>query len=386
MTKRIVHVTEALGGGVLSFLVELCNQSVLAGYAVSVIYSERVESPENFRELFNPGVKFIRVSMCRAIRPIHDARALIALVSALHSSKPDVIHLHSSKAGVLGRIAARVATPGAKLFYSPHGLSFLRSDVSKLARRLYLTFERCANRLGGTIVACSQGEFEELRNKIGAENARLIENGVDTDRVPKRKDRADGKVMVGMMGRASFQKNHELFQQIAESFSDERVEFVWIGGHEAQLSASRANAIRCTGWVERMAALAAMSELDVYVQTSRWEGMPLALVEAQVAGIPAVVTDVVGNRDVVIHGKTGFVATSRVELREYIEILRSNPSLRNSMGQAAATSAVERFCLDVKFRQWVSLYEDAVASAVTSVNTAREPSNIELASSRREAI
>ncbi len=113
----------------------------------------------------------------------------------------------------------------------------------------------------------------------------------------------------------------------------------------------------CSGWVTRERALELTSQLDIYVQTSRWEGIPIALIEAQVAGIPAVVTDVVGNRDVVLHGVTGFVATNVEDMERYIAQLRDDPVLRARMGEAARKSASERFSMDAIFRQWLSVYE-----------------------------
>jgi glycosyltransferase involved in cell wall biosynthesis len=118
-----------------------------------------------------------------------------------------------------------------------------------------------------------------------------------------------------------------------------------------------------------------MSQLDVYVQTSRWEGMPLALIEAQVAGIPAVVTNVVGNRDIVIHCVTGFVASNDEELAKYLALLRDNPTLCQQMGTAARKHAMERFSMDVIFREWRLLY-----GLIDELNARSEPLITDIAS------
>ncbi|MDR6501688.1 glycosyltransferase involved in cell wall biosynthesis [Burkholderia ambifaria] len=105
-----------------------------------------------------------------------------------------------------------------------------------------------------------------------------------------------------------------------------------------------------------MRALELASGLDIYVQTSRWEGMPVALIEAQVAGLPAVVTDVVGNRDVVIHGVTGYIASSADEMARYVAMLCDDLQLREQMGESARKFALYRFSMISIFRQWHAIY------------------------------
>ena len=97
--------------------------------------------------------------------------------------------------------------------------------------------------------------------------------------------------------------------------------------------------VEVTGWKSRPEALAEMSRLDIYLHPSRWEGMPIALIEAQIAGLPAVATDVVGNRDVIREGETGFVRADAGGLSEALTRLIADPALRASMGSRARTLA-----------------------------------------------
>jgi len=224
-----------------------------------------------------------------------------------------------------------------------------------------------ADMMGGTVVACSPGELREIEEKVRVKDATLIENGVDISSIPLRKNREDGNVVVGMNGRASFQKHHELFISLANTLHDATTRFVWIGGNSEELpDASQASALMCSGWLTRSRALSLMSELDIYVQTSRWEGMPVALIEAQVAGIPAVVTDVVGNRDVVVHGVTGFVGSDE-EMPGYLKQLRGDRKLREQMGAAARELAVAKFSMDTIFHRWLNTYESSGEKHVKEV-------------------
>ncbi|QSN63418.1 glycosyltransferase [Caballeronia sp. M1242] len=355
--KEIVHITEAFGGGVLSMLTQLSNRAAAAGVGVTILHSIRQETPDNFEKLFHPAVRLRHVNMCREVHPKNDCVGVRDLSRALRECDPSVVHLHSSKAGVLGRVAARIAAPQARVFYSPHGLSFLRRDVSPAKQFAYLTFERIAARMGGTIVACSTSELREIETKVRPPDARMIENGVNIAEIPPRIQKTSGELVIGMSGRASYQKNHEAFVKLATDLHAPSVRFLWIGGNVEELPGQSKRAVECSGWVTRERALELTSELDIYVQTSRWEGMPIALIEAQVAGIPAVVTDVVGNRDVVQHGVTGFVAKSEEEMAGYIARLRDDAPLRERMGAEARASACKRFSMDAIFRQWLSMYE-----------------------------
>ena len=356
-TEKIVHIAEAFGGGVLSMLTHLANHAAATGVDVTVLHSIRPETPTDFSTLFRPDVKLVHVDMVREVSITRDLRSVRVLIRNLRDCKPTAIHLHSSKAGVLGRLAARIAAPNATVLYSPHGLSFLRCDVSRMKRFAYLSFERVAARIGGTVVACSGSELGEIRRQIRPKSAVLVENGVRVAEIPTRRTRGDRKVVIGMSGRASFQKNHEAFVRLADRLHGADVEFLWIGGNAAEIpDPGQRPAVVCSGWVTRAQALALTSELDIYVQTSRWEGMPVALIEAQVAGIPAVVTDVVGNRDVVIHGVTGYVATNAEEMAAYLTVLRDDRQLREQMGEAARKRAIQRFSLNAILRQWHALY------------------------------
>lgn len=375
--KEIVHITEAFGGGVLSMLTQLSNRAAAAGVSVTILHSIRPESPVNFSKLFHPAVRLVHVDMCRDVHPVKDWTGLWDLVRALRHCDPSVVHLHSSKAGVLGRAAARIATPDARIFYSPHGLSFLRRDVSPAKQLAYLNFERIAARMGGVIVACSASELQEIESKVNPRSAVLIENGVNVSEIPPRIEKNDDRIVIGMSGRASYQKNHEAFARLATTLQTPNVGFSWIGGNPDELPVEARSAVACSGWVPRDRALELTAQLDVYVQTSRWEGMPIALIEAQVAGIPAVVTDVVGNRDVVRHGVTGFVATSIEEMGAYIARLRDDPALRARMGAAARHAASARFSMETIFRQWLSIYETGSGKPVREPLGANEVASYE---------
>jgi glycosyltransferase involved in cell wall biosynthesis len=103
--------------------------------------------------------------------------------------------------------------------------------------------------------------------------------------------------------------------------------------------------VEITGWLSPREVIPILSRADIYVQTSHWEGMPLALIEAQVLGKPAVVTDVVGNRDVVVNGFTGFTCADKTDLKEKLLSMIDDSKLRKQIGKNSYSYSVDRFGL-----------------------------------------
>ena len=130
--KKVLQIVEAFGGGVFTVLCDLFN-GLSDEYEVVVAYSLRPQTPKNFKEYFNKNIKFIEVeSFTRSINCKKDIKALKEIRNIVKEEKPDIVHLHSSKAGILGRIG--IHDKGIKMFYNPHGFSFLKLDDSKLKR------------------------------------------------------------------------------------------------------------------------------------------------------------------------------------------------------------------------------------------------------------
>jgi glycosyltransferase involved in cell wall biosynthesis len=368
---RVLHVCESFGGGVFTLVKELCNAHVGSGISVGVAYALREETPPNFSQQLDHRIQLYDLNEGRSpgrggqvtIEPWHDLRALVEVVRVLVEFRPDVVHTHSSKAGFLGRVAGviyRFLGHRTRVFYSPHGFAFLRADMGASSRYLFLLLEKVAYMAGGMVVGCSASEAQVARDRIGRKRVAVIDNAVDLGKVPLLRTRESHRSpRVVTLGRISPQKDPGLFSEVAQRVSERGVRFVWIGGGSAENEALlRSNPnVTVTGWVPREEALDKLTEGDVYLQTSRWEGMPLAVIEAMAAGLPTVVTDIVGNRDLVVHGKTGYIGRTAEELAQWVEHLCADVALRRALGQQAREIALERFALPRFLREWQLAYE-----------------------------
>lgn len=161
--KKVLHIVEAFGGGVFTMLSDLCN-GLDKDFDIVIAYSLRPQTPNNFQYYFPDDVKFIEIkNFTRNINPIKDIKALIEIRKVVKKEKPDVVHLHSSKAGILGRIG--IHKKNIRMLYNPHGFSFLKLDDSKIKRLIYRLIEKITALFNHkcTIVGCSKGEYEEAK-------------------------------------------------------------------------------------------------------------------------------------------------------------------------------------------------------------------------------
>jgi glycosyltransferase involved in cell wall biosynthesis len=358
---KVLHVTEAYGGGVLTVVNQLANGLVENNIDVTFALSVRPEAPPDWRSLLNKHVDVRLLELNREINPIQDFKALIQLIRLIRQERPDVLHLHSSKAGFLGRVAAWLTAQSSRTFYSPHAFAYLAPHLSPAKRRLYLLLERIGAMFGGLLIACSDDELAEAR-KLGV-RAVVVNNAIDlplvddiADRIPRI---ADGKVRIVTAGRICAAKRPEFFVAVAEAARKLKLDcdFIWIGGGDKP---PQTDAVHFTGWLPRKEALGTMRALgDVYLQTSAYEGLPVAVLEAQALGLPAVVTNAVGNRSSIVDGVTGFISStdSVSECVERLRCLIEQPELRTTMGTSARERIESEFNIPLMLARYVNNYK-----------------------------
>ena len=360
---HIVHVIEPMEHGVFIWVVDMANRLVADGYRVTVLHSIREHTPKNWRTLFDSKVELIHVQMSREINPVVDSKALFNLVKHIKRLKPDIVHTHSSKSGFLARVAGFILRKNDRLLYTSHAIHYPLIE-HPLKRKIYKYLEHVGYWLGGTIVACGKEEYEILLKEITYGNTKRlirISNGIDISQLtPKDYSIKNKKIKVGVSGRISLQKAPNVFADIARRINTKRsdVEFVWIGGGEKKdVDNLESAGVHVTGMMDRSEVLKLVPTLDIFFQTSAYEGLSLALLEAQASGIPAVVTKIPGNDEVVQHGETGFVGQSEDELFDNLEILLDSEEMRVEMGRQAKQYTGDNFSLVAMSDQYKAEYK-----------------------------
>ncbi len=351
---HILHIVESFGGGVLDFI-RILSANIEGTH--TIVYSIREETPKDFRKLFPPDIKFIYwKSVSREIHPIKDIEGLFELIKILKSLEEtiDVIHLHSSKAGFLGRLAARILGLNHKVIYTPHGVSFLRQDISYLKRNIFIFLEKLAYRFGGVVVACSKSEAEFIKSH--GIPAIYIYNGFQCQNVGQSPVRKKEKVKIVTVGRITYQKNPYLFREIASKFLDEHnVEFIWIGDGELKSALNLPN-ISITGWISQKDVLNLLSNADIYLSTSLWEGLPLSVLQAMCAGLPLILHQCIGNIDLVKDNYNGYSFKNIDEAVAKIRELIRNSKKREEFGANSYKLLLDKFNLKQMVEGYKKLY------------------------------
>jgi glycosyltransferase involved in cell wall biosynthesis len=343
-SPHIVHVTECMAGGTLGFLVQAVRALHEAGVRQTLLFSRRPDSPEDIASLFPQAVQQHELPPARGTHWHFAAGLSRTLHAVAREHAADAVHLHSSKAGFVGRLVLARAGWAARCYYSPHGLSFL-NQRRRLASRVFLGLERLASKvLPFQPVGCGQGEAQWLET-ISRRPAFVLENPVPDEFFGIRR-RPSTPPVVLTVGRVCEQKGPERFAKMAlqAEIRELGARFIWVGGGDEQGEALlRGAGVEVTGWLPGEQVREHMGAASVYVQTSHWEGMPLSVVQAMAAGLPCVVSDVVGNRDAVTHGRTGLVGTHAMDLLAHVAYLLEQPAERARLGLAAQQDAQHRF-------------------------------------------
>lgn len=301
--------------------------------------------------------------MVQPISPLKDMIAFWKLYRLMRREKPDVVHAESSKAGGLARAAAWLAGV-PRVYYSPHGYSFLQTNVGLLGRAFYWSIEKSLSWIGN-IIASSEGEVALARRLSWGSEVYRIRNLFVPEDIPKVPTRADRAIIIGALGRLTYARNPEAFVRLGRGLAARHpnVRFIWIGSGE--LSAQFEELVdesglrgrfELTGHLPRRELLEKLASLDVFVHFSLWEGAPIAINEAMSFGKPVVASNIAGNTDLVVPGKTGFLASNEGELFEFVSQLVESRELREKLGRGGKDFIASEVSLEKSMRALEKLY------------------------------
>jgi glycosyltransferase involved in cell wall biosynthesis len=313
-------------------------------------------------------------SICleRAINPIKDLFCLAELYFCIKKNKISIVHTHSSKAGILGRLAAALAG-AVKIIHTVHGWSF--NDFQPyLLKRLFISLERFCGKFSDKLVVVSYWDKTKgLKNRIGDEAKYcLIHYGIDyaefniNDLLIRRElGVSDEDLVVGMIACFKPQKCPQDFMKLAFLVvrAMPEVKFILVGDgilrrklegliFEYDLTKN----VILTGWRRDIPRV--LSAFDVFVLTSLWEGLPVSVLEAIASFKPVVVTDTGGVRDLIIDNKTGFlVPPHNMEIfSQKIISLLENKDLRKLIALNAFDSLGSNFLNQIVVEKNQQLY------------------------------
>jgi len=295
----------------------------------------------------------------RRIDPRNDFRAWLELRRLIRELKPDVVHTHTFKAGLIGRLISG----NHKRVHTFHGHLFEDQSFSRLKQLAITLIERYLAKRTDQLISVGERVGKELRERgIGRHQTWIsVPPGVKplslVTKELARKTYGIGspEILVGWMARVTSVKNPRLFLQVAKALPD--VHFVMAGGGDLfeTIAKEASSNIKILGWANSQEFWAAV---DIAVSTSDNEGMPIALIEAQMGGIPVVATNVGSTSEVIGDRETGFITTNSVEdISNAIQALINDERLRKDFSAAAIIQSRAKFNFDAFIDRHKELYK-----------------------------
>jgi glycosyltransferase involved in cell wall biosynthesis len=347
----VLHILEATLGGTRRHVCDLLRHLDKELFDITFAFSTARADPlfsVELEELKGLGVRMEEIPMVRNPSIFPDVAALWKLSRLIHRGNFDIVHCHSSKAGFLGRLAARITDQHAITLYSPHAIAIRLG-------RVYWALERFAGYLTDGVVAVSESEALELRGYGIVPEKKIvpITAGIEISGTAQGKSNSGLKrelglapdtLLVGSVGRLVAQKDPSAFVAVAAKVSREvpQSRFVWIGDGELReqvvaeierhCMAGKITLMPFRGDVRQL-----MNEFDVFLLTSRYESFGYVTCEAMEAGLPVVGTSVPGTIDLV-NNETGMLCVpGDIDglASGLVQLLRDT-ALRKRMGNCAA--------------------------------------------------
>lgn len=364
---NVLHVTDASSGGVLTSVATLarCQSRDPRWGKVTLAIVPRADTPSHGRihALVGPDVEVEQWSRHRSSRKLLDLA--VRLPRSLATDPHLVVHLHSSRAGAVGRL---VAVPfRRRVVYSPHAYSFAQHGLPRRVQRIGRVIETVATLLAPGLVLVSESERRVALRAFPWARAGVLENSVVVDRAVRSSDVGGPKdlepLVVAHVGRICPQKDPGLFAATADRVRrDLRARGVevtarWLGDGDRDLLGD--HDVEVSGWLSQDEVHAALRSVHLVLFTSRGEGMPMAVLEAQARGVPVVGSAVGGVTDLIEPGRTGELGTTQQELTDAAVSLLLDRSARCARAAAATDRLRARHDVDTLSERAIDAYGDA---------------------------
>jgi glycosyltransferase involved in cell wall biosynthesis len=360
---RVLHVIARLNvGGTARYITQLAHELPKHGIETFVA-TGFVQGAEREDESAQ-SIDLIRIkSMGRSINPIKDHFARKQLDKIIAEVKPDIIHTHTFKAGYV----IRMKKQSVPVIHTFHGHLLDDPEFSGFKSKIIIGLERKLAKKSAKLVTVGRRVADELLEQNIGQRAQFVNippGVVAIDVTPKAQAlknlnlEDDGKPLVGWIARVTGVKNPMRALEVADALPDTR--FVMAGGGDLleQVKATAPANVTVLGWAEASDLFGAA---DIILSTSENEGMPVALIEAQLAGKPVVATDVGSVSEVILNHETGIVTNKNAgSIASAVESLVIDKTTREEMGRLAIARAQALFSVERMINAHIELYKSIV--------------------------
>ena len=369
---KVIQIIARMNVGGPAVIVADLMRSIDSSKVEQVLITGYCDSNEaDYLETVATDIKATRIAgLGRSVSLVSDIRAFFALVAMIKKIAPDVIHTHTAKAGVLGRLAAILAGRSAKRVHTFHG-HLLHGYFSGWKVKLVIAIEKfLAKRTDVLVAVGNQVKEDLLAAGIGkSDQYRVFFPGlVEPKKISKDVARQQfamdaGDIYVAYVGRMTAIKRPDRLLNTAAEIKTRNLPVKFIVAGEGDLfeatkhdSERRELPVTFLGWRKDIGALFAAS--DIAILTSDNEGIPLTLIQAAQASLPIVATDVGSISDIVVHEVNGYLVDSEpAALADALQKLAIDPVLRQIMGDAGRERTSRYFSLEKMCADHTELYQ-----------------------------
>lgn len=363
---KIAHILHSVGGVDVSLRTILEN--VDPEKIENVVIHGNNDMSINFVDKNKNVLKEYPLSINREISLINDFKAIYNTYKIIKREKPDLIHAHSAKGGLIGRLIGKILN--INVLFTPQAFSYLSSE-SKIKTKIYQILEKITKFDNSYLLASSNSELQRGLNEIGysKNKAILFNNSIKpiTQIYNLSIERTWPDQYICTVGRPSYQKNIELMLDVLSEINKKQnlhLVLMGIGFHQDKLQ-SVLSKIKILGLEDKVTLLNWTSRSDIfhiiknsklYISTARYEGLPYAMIESLALAKPCVVSDCDGNRDLVINDYNGFVIRTNdpKDFSESILQLLNNELIFNSFSENALNRFNNNFNIDTN----ISILQD----------------------------
>lgn len=335
-------------GGAQSIVIHLANGFSKQGHEVCVVSSSAGRMWDSLAEGV---IKKVCSYLKREIDAISDIKAIFRLREIYNEVQPDIVHLHSSKAGALGRIA--LGKYKTKIVYTVHGF-----DTILKANRLFLPVEKILSSKAKHIITVCDYDRRSL-TKQGIYNVCTIKNGIpDINQQnflknPFEEARNAEKKVVLSIARLMPPKRFDLFREVADAMTNEAVMFYWIGNQNS-VKDLPAN-VRCLGEIPSAAKVIKFA--DVFALFSNYEGLPISIIESLSSSVPVVASDVGGIAEILNEENGKAVKNFPNEAVKALSHFLFHEDILANARKAARSTYEKEFTVDKMLKSYMNLYE-----------------------------
>ena len=349
---KILHIiTNTELGGAQKVCIDLCRSAVADGNSVAVA---SMDGGYLWSQLPSEVEQFKLKNMVKPINPKMDFKVFVELKKVIKQFNPDVIHLHSSKAGVLGRL---VAFPHCKrVVYTVHGF-----DSIRLKYRVFLPLEKILQHFCGAIVGVSDYDNKNLHSEKIKKNVSTIYNGIDEKSVQLAENfpvKTDKKIVM-TIARIAPPKNIQLFLDVAKKTPE--YQFVWFGGSPDYTTEELSNVYKVPENVSLLGDVPNASSYihfcDLFVLFSNFEGLPMTIIEAMSQKKAVVASDVGGIYELVDETNGCLIENDVDKACDAINRILGNESLRTNMEEKSYEKFKNSFTLEKMWSGYKEIYE-----------------------------